>query len=119
MQYCWTTIMVHDLERSIAFYRDIIGLPVNRRFDAGPSGEIAFLGAGETQVELICRQGDHAAVGNAITLGFAVDSLDKTLAFIANHGIVVESGPFQPNDHIRFVYVLDPDGVRIQFSESM
>ena len=43
MQYCWTTIMVRDLERSIAFYRDIIGLPVNLRFDAGPSGEIAFL----------------------------------------------------------------------------
>ena len=119
MTYCWTTIMVKKLDTSIAFYRDIVGLPVNRRFNAGPNGEIAFLGAGETQVELIQRPSGTFVIGNGITLGFAVESLDKTLAFIADHGIVVESGPFQPNDHIKFFYVQDPDGVRVQFSESM
>lgn len=118
MQYCWTTIMVTDLKKSIAFYRDIVGLPVNRQFSAGPGGEIAFLGDGETQVELIERMGPASTIGNAISLGFAVESLDQMLTFIANHDIEVESGPFQPNDHIKFFYVLDPDGVRIQFSES-
>lgn len=119
MRYCWTTIMVKDLDRSIAFYRDIVGLSVNRRFSAGPVGEIAFLGSGETQVELIARDADRSVVGNAISLGFAVESLGDMLAFVAEHGVTVESGPFQPNDHIKFFYVLDPDGVRIQFSESM
>jgi lactoylglutathione lyase len=119
MRYSWTTIMVKDLEKSIAFYRDIVGLPVNRRFQAGPSGEIAFLGEGETQVELIARPGDTSVAGNAISLGFAVDSLDEAMRFLAEHGIGLESGPIQPNDHIKFIYVLDPDGVRIQFSQSM
>lgn len=110
--------MVTDLEKSIAFYRDIVGLPVNRRFVAGPGSEIAFLGDGETQVELIERIGPASAVGNAISLGFAVDSLDDAMAFVKKHGIEIESGPFQPNDHIKFFYVLDPDGVRVQFSQS-
>lgn len=118
MKYCWTTIMVTDLEKSIAFYRDIVGLPLDRRFSAGPGGEIAFLGDGETQVELIERIGPKSTIGNAVSLGFAVDSLDDALAFVAEHGIKVESGPFQPNDHIKFFYILDPDGLRIQFSQS-
>lgn len=118
MKYCWTTIQVKDLERSIAFYRDIIGLPVMRRFSAGQFGEIAFLGEGETQLELIERKNEQVEPGRAVTLGFAVDSLDRTLAFIADRGIEIESGPFQPNDHIRFFTVLDPNDVRIQFSES-
>ncbi len=119
MKYCWTTLMVKDIEISSAFYRDIVGLPVNRRFSAGPETEIVFLGSGDTQVELIQRKGVNPMVGNAISLGFAVDSLDDTLAFIANQGIAVADGPFQPNEHIKFFYVRDPDGVSIQFSESM
>ena len=118
MQYCWTTIMVKNLEASIAFYRDIVGLPLNRRFSANPTGEIAFLGSGETQIELFNQTGDNFLPGNAISLGFSVPSLDETLAFVTAQGIPVESGPFQPNEHIRFFFVLDPDGVRIQFSES-
>src|SRR5690554_4126379 len=116
MKYCWTTIMVSNLEKSIAFYCDIVGLPLARRFSAGPGSEIAFLGDGETQVELIERIGPKSTIGNAVSLGFAVDSLDDALAFVAEHGIKVESGPFQPNDHIKFFYILDPDGLRIQFS---
>jgi len=119
MKYCWTTLMVKDLDKSIEFYRDLIGLPVNRRFSTGPSGEIAFLGEGETQIELIEQQGVSSSVGNAVTLGFAVESLDKTFQQVKEIGIRVESGPIQPNEHIKFFYVLDPDGIRIQFSQSL
>ncbi len=70
-------------------------------------------------MELIARPGDTSVAGNAISLGFAVDSLDDTMRFLAEQGIALESGPIQPNDHIKFIYVLDPDGVRIQFSQTM
>ena len=119
MKYCWTTISVKDLDASVVFYRDIVQLPVKRRFPAGPGSEIVFLGEGETQIELIKYPHEAPPVGEGIALGFAVDSLDETLAFITKHGIEVESGPFQPNDQIKFFYVRDPNGVRIQFSESL
>ncbi|MDD2296304.1 MAG: VOC family protein [Sphaerochaetaceae bacterium] len=118
MKYCWTTISVKDLDASIAFYRDIVKLPVKRRFPVGPGSEIAFLGDGETQIELIKHPHEAPPIGAGISLGFAVDSLDETLAFIAKQGIEVESGPFQPTDQIKFFYVLDPNGVRIQFAQS-
>ncbi|MFA5467607.1 MAG: VOC family protein [Sphaerochaetaceae bacterium] len=117
MQYVWTTISTDDLEGSVHFYNVVVGLPIQRRFPT-EGGEIVFLGEGETQIELI--KGPHKApkVGKGISLGFAVDSLDEALAMVASHGIAVESGPFQPNEHIRFFYVLDPNGVRVQFSHS-
>ena len=45
MKFVWTTIQVADLDRSLAFYHDLLGLPVAERFQAGPN-EIAMLGEG-------------------------------------------------------------------------
>ena len=33
-------------------------------------------------------------------------------------GIPIHSGPFQPNPHARFFFVLDPNGLKIQFVEN-
>ncbi|NCB01257.1 MAG: VOC family protein [Spirochaetia bacterium] len=118
MNYCWTTLQVKDIDESIAFYQNIIKLPLNRRFEVEGNGKIAFLGSGETMIELIQNNNQPCVVGNAITLGFAVDSIDETISFIKEKGIKIESGPFTPNDHITFFYVLDPNGIKIQFSQS-
>jgi len=53
MKFCWTTLTVKNMEESLKFYQELIGLNLNQRFQAGPNMEIAFLGQGETQVELI------------------------------------------------------------------
>ncbi|MGI6432557.1 MAG: VOC family protein [Sphaerochaetaceae bacterium] len=117
MKYVWTTIMVKNLQESLAFYQEIIGLPIKKRFFANQTREIAFLGEGETQVELIEQKDATFVIGNAITLGFKVESLQKALEFVAQKGIPVESGPFQPNEHTQFFFILDPNGVRIQFAQ--
>lgn len=33
-------------------------------------------------------------------------------------GIDIESGPFQPNPNVKYFYIVDPNGLRIQFVES-
>ncbi len=35
------------------------------------------------------------------------------------HGIPVLAGPFQPNPSIRFFYVHDPNGLRVQFVQDV
>jgi lactoylglutathione lyase len=118
MGFCWCTIHVRDLEESILFYQEIVGLKLNRRFANGPDGGIAFLGEGETQVELIGSRSQAAVnIGPDISLGFTVPSLSEKLAFMAAKGIRVVAGPFAPNPAIRFFYVQDPNGVKIQFVE--
>ncbi len=46
MKFCWCTITVKDMEESLKFYQEVVGLKLNRRFEAGPGVEIAFLGDG-------------------------------------------------------------------------
>lgn len=118
MKFCWSTLMVKDLEKSLNFYQEIIGLKLDRRFNAGPGMEIAFLGDGETKVELVHNEANpEINVGKDISWGFEVDSLDECLAFIQEKGIPILSGPIQPNPHTRFFFITDPNGLKIQFVE--
>jgi len=119
MKFCWCTITVADLNESIKFYQEIVGLGLQRRFAAGPGTEIAFLGDGETKIELICHGKGQPKIGEDISLGFEVKSLDETMEHIKQKGISVHSGPFAPNPHTRFFYVLDPNGLKVQFVENL
>ena len=120
MKFCWCTITVKNMETSLKFYQEIVGLPLNRRFAAGPGTEICFLGEGETKVELICGAAHKTFNGGTgISLGFEVKSLDEKIKFIREKGLAVESGPYQPNPHLKFFHIKDPDGVNVQFVENL
>ncbi|RAK07897.1 lactoylglutathione lyase [Halanaerobium saccharolyticum] len=121
MSYLWTTIKVKDLVESIDFYENIVDLKVQRRFEAGPDREIAFLAAaaGQTEIELISDQDKTKSdIGKDISLGFEVDSVEEKVKFLKEKGIEIQSGPISPNPQIEFFYVLDPNGVKIQFVEN-
>ncbi len=118
MEFNHVTIYVGDLEKSLEFYRDIIGLPVVIRFPAGPGTEIAFLGDGATKIELICdKQKGESDLGKDISLGFGVASVDETMADLKEKQVPIVSDILSPNPHTKFFYALDPDELKIQFGE--
>lgn len=120
MKFCWVTIIVKDMEESLKFYKDIVGLKIMRQFEAGPGVEIVFLGykEGETQVELIHNEHiQNIDVGKDISLGFLVDSIDDQMKFLEESGIEIHDGPFQVNPNTKFFYCLDPNNIRVQFVE--
>lgn len=120
MKFCWSTLKVKNMEESLKFYEEIINLKLDRRFNAGPGVEIAFLGDGETKIELVCDENSiDVNVGKDISWGFEVESLDEMINFLKEKDIAIEEGPIQPNPHIRFFYVIDPNGLKIQFVENM
>ena len=74
----------------------------------------------ETKIELICTESHHKGnIGENISLGFEVDSVDEMIGFIMAKGLEVHDGPFQPNPHTKFFYVLDPNDLKIQFVENI
>ncbi len=120
MKFCWTTLSVKNMEESLKFYKEIVGLKEKRRFSSAPGVEFAFLGEGETELELIYEKNKEVIeVGHDISLGFQVDSLDRVMELIKEKGFAVHSGPIQPNSHVRFFFVLDPTGWKIQFVETL
>ena len=119
MKFCWSTLNVKNLEESIKFYEEIIGLKVTRRFPAGPGTEIAFLGDGETQIELICGGEKGIHVGDDISWGFEVESLDQTLFLAKEKSAVILGEPVQPNPQVKFAFIKDPNGLRVQLVENI
>lgn len=122
-----TMLRVSDLERSIAFYRDVLGLRELRREDY-PSGKftLAFLGFGDetahTVIELTYNYGANTYThGTGFGhIAFAVADMRGACERLRNLGvkIVREPGPMThtasngQRDVIAFVE--DPDGYRIE-----
>ena len=118
-RFCWCTVSVNDMDESLKFYQEIVGLMLNRRYKAGPGVEVAFLGNGETLVELISNTKEPAQIGQNISLGFIVKSVDDMIKFLKEKGVEIDGEVMQPNPHIKFFFVKDPNGLRIQFVEDI
>lgn len=118
MDFYWVTIQVANLEQSLKFYQQSVGLSLNERFQGAGGTEIAFLGTGETQVELLYDPSQsHLPKPGPISLGFAAATLEEKMAELKSQGVEVLSEPIWPNPAVGFFFASDPDGNRIQFVE--
>jgi lactoylglutathione lyase len=120
MKFLHVTIHVKDLDESTCFYKDIVGLRENRRFKGGPGIEIVFLGAGETEVELIFDANNtDVSFGTGISIGFETGSVDELISSLRDKGVSLITDVIQPNPHVKFFFVSDPNGMKIQFVENI
>jgi len=114
MRIGFVTVHVQDLERAIAFWRDVMGFSLARRFQAGPAMEIAFVadGAGH-QLEFIAGSGQK--VGTGVSIGFDVDDIDAALAHLEKHGVRVTFGPQTMPSGVTLLQAVDPNGLGMTF----
>jgi len=125
MRMLHTMLRVGDLERSLAFYTDVLGMRLLRRKDY-PGGRftLAFVGYGDesesTVLELThnwdTAEYDLGSGYGHIALG--VDDIQATCAGIAGQGgrIVREPGPMKHGSTV-IAFVEDPDGYKIELIE--
>ena len=122
MRILHTMLRVGDLDRSIAFYTEVLGMRLLRRNDY-PQGEytLAFLGYQDeseaTALELTYNWGvAHYEMGNAYGhIALEVDDVYKAAEMIRARGgkIIREAGPKSGGTTI-IAFVEDPDGYPIE-----
>jgi catechol 2,3-dioxygenase-like lactoylglutathione lyase family enzyme len=95
-----------DLERSLAFYRDTLGLAVYREF---PGGTVFFLGNGLLEVS---GQG-ASGPGPDVALWLQVRDLDATVRELADRNVPVLREPLREPWGLHEMWISDPDGLRI------
>ena len=125
MRLLHTMLRVGDLEKSVAFYTDVLGMQLLRRKDY-PSGRftLAFLGYGDekehTLLELTHNwDTDRYDLGDGyghIALG--VQDIQATCAGIADRGgrLVREPGPMKHGSTV-IAFLEDPDGYKVELIE--
>lgn len=117
---------VSDLDRTIRFYCDLIGMRLVVRRGTNGGGEVAFLEApGGAQLEMIRPPGDVARPARPISnaevgirhITFNFDDVDRTYGRLLAAGVTVIE---RPRDAIhkdmlsRVAFVLDPDGIVVE-----
>lgn len=122
MRILHTMLRVGDLERSIAFYTEVLGMKLLRRKDY-PEGKftLAFVGYGSeeenTVLELTYNWGvDHYDLGNGFGhIAIEVDDVYQAAEDIKAKGgqITREAGPMNAGTTI-IAFAKDPDGYEIE-----
>ena len=137
-----TGITVSNLERSLAFWRDVLGFELSHRPHqsgklaseitgvAGAEISIAVLKGYGHKIELLeyLAPPDRKRVDlrpcdvGSVHVAFTVDNLDAILSTIARAGWKAAGKPqtltVGPNAGKRVIYVRDPDGTTIEFMET-
>lgn len=116
MRYLHAMVRVRDLQASLAFYRDALGLIETRRKDY-PAGRftLVYLGAPknpEAEVELTWNYDDedYGSARNFGHLAFAVDDIYATCARLQRMGVVINRPPRDG----RMAFVRSPDRISIE-----
>ena len=122
MRILHTMIRVGDLDRSIRFYTEVLGMKLLRRKDY-PDGKftLAFVGYGDesenTVIELTYNWGvDSYELGTGFGhIAIEVDDVHAATEEIRNRGgkIIREAGPMNAGTTI-IAFVEDPDGYPIE-----
>jgi lactoylglutathione lyase len=121
MKYLHTMVRVTDLERSLAFYRDALGLEVlSRRDNEAGRYTLVFLAAPgdrDAQIELTYNwpapDGSTEAYTGGRNFGhiaYAVDDIYATCRRLLDHGVAI----VRPPRDGRMAFVRSPDHISIE-----
>jgi lactoylglutathione lyase len=113
-----TRYRVNDLERTVAFYRDVLGLAEIRRHKSPRGSELVFLktpGSEELIEITFFPAGGPVQVQPDLThLAFEVDSLDEFAKHLAKHGLKFSDGPATTSTGTVFAFIDAPEGYEIE-----
>lgn len=113
-----TRYRLNDLERSVKFYQEVLGLQEVRRHKSPRGSELVFLKApqSEEMIEL-CHFPDSGPVQvqpDLTHLAFEVESLEAFGKHLARLGLKYSDGPHVNPDGSGFAFIDAPEGYEIE-----
>ena len=116
-----TRMRVSDMEQTIAFYTNVLGLEVLERKVSPRGSHLAFLKVpnSEELIELTSfpPSGPVKVQEDLVHLAFQVESLDETMTLLNAMGVKVTDGPTQTSSGSRFIFIDAPDGYEVELIE--
>ena len=113
-----TRYRVDDLERTVRFYTDVLGLAEVRRHKSPRGSELVFMKAPESEelIELcsFAASGPVKVQPDLTHLAFEVDSLEEFAKHLAARGLKYSDGPHLNKDGGGIAFIDAPEGYEIE-----
>lgn len=120
-QIDYTMVIVSDMQKSVEFYRDKLGIPLKfqspdwTEFQTGTT-TLAIHGGGVAPSGP--PSGDPSKQAGTCSIGFNVESVDQTYEELKAKGIRFVMPPTQrEGEGIRLAVCIDPDGLPISVAQ--
>ena len=112
----WAGLSVEDLEASINFYKDVLGLPFLGKgedwayFDSGNGSLFELFSGGKAALQ------PKTLDQQSLVIGLRVDNIDSAIAELKQRGIkfIGEIGEFEGT---RWAHFSDPEGNQLEIKE--
>ena len=120
-KFLHTRYRVNDLEKTVKFYRDVLGLEEIRRHKSPRGSELVFMKAPESDelIELCYfpSSGPVQVQPDLTHLAFSVESLEEFGKHLAALGYKYSDGPTLKPDGSGFAFVDAPEGYEIELMQ--
>ncbi len=120
-KFLHTRMRVSDLDRTIRFYTEVLGLEVLERKTSPRGSQLAFLKVPNSDelIELTSfpPSGPVRVQEDLVHLAFQVESLEDTIAALGAKGVPITDGPTTTSSGSRFIFIDAPDGYEIELIE--
>lgn len=116
-----TRMRVSDMDETVRFYTDVLGLEVMERKVSPRGSHLAFLKVpnSEELIELCSfpPSGPVKVQEDLVHLAFEVENLDQTIAALNDKGVKITDGPTRTSSGSRFIFIDAPDGYEVELIE--
>jgi len=113
-----TRYRVSDLEKTVSFYRDVLGLQETKRFTSGRGSQLVFFKApGSDELIEICKfdESGPVQVGPDLThLAFEVEDLAAFAKHSTSKGYPLSDGPHKSSSGSVIAFIDAPEGYEIE-----
>lgn len=113
-----TRMRVNDIERTIKFYEDALGLKVARRNVSPRGAQIVFLTTPNSEEEIeICQLPNSPSVQvqpDLVHLAFEVEDLAAYTAAIEKKGYKLSDGPTKTSSGSTIAFIDAPEGYEVE-----
>ena len=120
-KYLHTRFRVSDMDKSVYFYRDILGMKVVEQKTSLRGSKLVFLKFPDMDCELeLCSFPDSGNVHvpeDLVHLAFEVDDLERCIERLTVAGVLITEGPIESSKGTRFIFTEDPDKYEIELMQ--
>jgi len=120
----YVMVMVENMNRSVEFYRDVLGIPLKftsdswTEFNAGTT-TLALHGGGRPNSNPN-QEGPHSNLAGTASIGFNVEDVQAVYEHLKAKGVKFMLQPTsRQNEGILLAVATDPDGLEISFAQQI